>query len=626
VSERREWIGEPRHLTIELEPLDTEATARLAASYPSVDGHVRERIGEAAGGNPLFLLEMLRAVGDTPSDDIDIPPTLHALFASRMELLAVEDVEVLWRAAVVGERFSPDLLDSRSEPEIAPLIEHGWVQPTGDDGGLTFSHPVMREAAYRCAPKAFRAERHERVADLLGAEAFDDPDVSVAVGFHLERAHELRAELFAGDERLPALATRAAEHLTRAGRAAFAVRDLPAAVDRLRRAVALVGEDRPAAGPPLVALGRALAEAGRFAEAKGALGRAVRCARSMNDERLEARAAVEDALLLFATGDSYPATDVEALTARVIPILEAAGDYEGLARASYLASTLAWNQMHAAEAERANERAALYARLAGDHDWTIHQALRTYQWVLGPTPVDEALQRCLALLPEVERDPGAAATVHANITRLEAMRGRHHDARRSFERFSALRQRFGLHGELAIVAYETEWFIEMHAGDPASAVEALLRWRAQPHEMGGIVGSAVAGLLAIAACASGDDRLANRELATAERLGYEDDLLLKAWVARTRGILLARRGESERAVALARTAVRMVGSGDLLGEQGDAWMGLAEVLRISGRRREAEEAATEAFDRYQRKGIVVMAQRARTTLAELASKRERVSP
>jgi tetratricopeptide (TPR) repeat protein len=98
---------------------------------------------------------------------------------------------------------------------------------------------------------------------------------------------------------------------------------------------------------------------------------------------------------------------------------------------------------------------------------------------------------------------------------------------------------------------------------------------------------------------------------------------------RTAGIVLALRpddlvdllfhqlGEHAEAEGLARQAVSICEETDMLNVQGNVFADLAEVLSLAGRPKEATEALEQALARYERKGNLVMAQRAQMRLAEL---------
>jgi hypothetical protein len=82
-------------------------------------------------------------------------------------------------------------------------------------------------------------------------------------------------------------------------------------------------------------------------------------------------------------------------------------------------------------------------------------------------------------------------------------------------------------------------------------------------------------------------------------------------------LVQASRGEHVEAEQLAREAVAIGEQTDALNFQGDALCDLAEVLQSAGSPDEATATLAQAFDRYERKGNLVMADRTRTRLAEL---------
>jgi tetratricopeptide (TPR) repeat protein len=82
-----------------------------------------------------------------------------------------------------------------------------------------------------------------------------------------------------------------------------------------------------------------------------------------------------------------------------------------------------------------------------------------------------------------------------------------------------------------------------------------------------------------------------------------------------KAMVLADRGELAEAELLAREAVALAMGGDALDDQGEALSALAQVLVAAGRSEEAGALLHEAIDRYERKGNVVSARRARERLA-----------
>jgi tetratricopeptide (TPR) repeat protein len=82
--------------------------------------------------------------------------------------------------------------------------------------------------------------------------------------------------------------------------------------------------------------------------------------------------------------------------------------------------------------------------------------------------------------------------------------------------------------------------------------------------------------------------------------------------------VLARRGRQAEAEKLIRDAVAIAETTDMLDQQADVYLDLAEVLALGGRRREAAAAFGQALERYQRKGNLVSARAVEARLADLA--------
>ena len=96
VERRPGWPG-----TLRLEPLPAEQADALIGD--AVSDELRERIARAAGGNPLFISEMLAMAAE--DGDVDVPPTLKALLAARLDQLDEAERRVLERGSVEGEIF-----------------------------------------------------------------------------------------------------------------------------------------------------------------------------------------------------------------------------------------------------------------------------------------------------------------------------------------------------------------------------------------------------------------------------------------------------------------------------------------------------------------------------------------
>ncbi|MDX2167616.1 MAG: adenylate/guanylate cyclase domain-containing protein, partial [Deltaproteobacteria bacterium] len=245
--------GGPVSELVTLSGLDAAAAARLAAHVAGADAlpaAVAGRVLASSEGNPLFVGELVRMLvqdgtlardGDawTASADLaelEMPPTIHALLAARLDRLPVEQRTLLEHAAVIGRQFSraalahllPDAtdLDARLDAlRRSELIELD-VERFAGEPGLRFHHLLIRDAAYRRLLKETRAALHASVADWLQGHVGDAADADETIGWHLEQAHQHLRELGALDATGRAFGARAAQHLAAAGRRALARDDL----------------------------------------------------------------------------------------------------------------------------------------------------------------------------------------------------------------------------------------------------------------------------------------------------------------------------------------------------------------------------------------------------------------
>src|SRR5207248_1889573 len=91
-------------VVLRLEPLDDEDVEQLIPDEIAAD--LRERIARAAGGNPLFVAEML-AMAEAVSGDVTVPPTLQALLGARLDRL--EPDELLGHHLEQAARYKQEL-------------------------------------------------------------------------------------------------------------------------------------------------------------------------------------------------------------------------------------------------------------------------------------------------------------------------------------------------------------------------------------------------------------------------------------------------------------------------------------------------------------------------------------
>src|SRR5947208_7160947 len=284
---------------VTLTGLDAGAATRLAANVIGADelpAAIAGRVLATSEGNPLFVGELVRMpvhdgalkregdrwVAGVEVAALEMPPTIQALLAARIERLRPEERTVLERAAVVGRQFSRAAvahllpgevgnLDARLESlRRSELVEPdaGWFL---GEPALRFHHVLIRDAAYRRLLKNTRAELHGRFAEGVegpggGAGAHDE-----TIGWHLEQAHRHLRELGPIDARGRALGERAARYLAAAGRRALARDDLPLAASLLGRALERLDAADPARADLALDWCEALLAAGDVGPGQGAI-------------------------------------------------------------------------------------------------------------------------------------------------------------------------------------------------------------------------------------------------------------------------------------------------------------------------------------------------------------------
>ena len=593
------WPG-----TLRLEPLSDDEADQLIRE--EVTGELHERIAHAAGGNPLFISEMLAMARE--QEDVEVPPTLKALLAVRLDQLDEPERRVLERGSIEGELFHRGGVQALApeEPQVTArltaLVRRELVRPdraqlAGDDG-FRFRHLLIRDAAYDSLPKSVRAELHERFADWLVSHT-ELVELDEIVGYHLEQAVGYRREL---GKPVEELAERAAERLAASGRRALWREDRRAARALFERALELT---RPFRLDVLLEVDLAatlfIEDSRRAAEIVEA---AAERAAAEGDATGEAFARAMAGYHRFNLTECTP-DELETLLLRALPLLEREADHAALV---YVWEVFALSVTNArqqwADSARASRRALEHARLAGQQRtglFWIELALG-----LGPTPAAEALAQLDELLP-------ATPWPFSLFTRawLLAMLDRFDEAvplaRDSNERLRELDGR--RIGEIRLAE------IARMAGDRQAAaghLQTLCAWL-EEREQYGLLGTYVC-LLGRELCALGRFDEAEALARRGRELAADDNIDSGLW-RQVQARVLAHRGEHSEAERLAREAVARVEESDNLPWQGDAWCELAEVLEAAGRRDAAIDAWREALDRYERKGIIPLARRVRERLA-----------
>jgi predicted ATPase len=312
--------------------------------------------------------QALATEGDRLGADRPLPATVQALLAARLDRLGPGERAVLERAAVIGRDFTTDHVTTLLDPEAVPtaarhlvsLQRRGFVRGTVA-GDLRFRHALVQEATYRATPKTLRATLHERFADAL--DRADDAS-DVLVGYHLERAYHLRAELGPLDRAARRLAEDAGRRLGAAGIRAWQREDTPAATSLLGRATVLLPESDHARLELLCELGTAFKWELDGARAEATLELAAERASRAGERGLELRAHLERAWPRFLRG-AITADEMTALAEESIRVYEARDDDRGLSRAWHVAAAVGLVRHRFESCADAAERALAYYEPTG---------------------------------------------------------------------------------------------------------------------------------------------------------------------------------------------------------------------------------------------------------------------
>ena len=172
------------HTTIPLEALSPVDSASIASYLLSGQGDLSsvERLVEIAEGNPLFIEELAASLVDRgPSDEL--PTTVRAAIASRIDALPAQSRATVLAASVVGKHFWPGVLRSFGDLEgvdealgaleSRDLIRREPSSQVQGEAEFSYKHILIREVAYATLARVDRKQRHAAVARYIEDVAGD---------------------------------------------------------------------------------------------------------------------------------------------------------------------------------------------------------------------------------------------------------------------------------------------------------------------------------------------------------------------------------------------------------------------------------------------------------------------
>jgi class 3 adenylate cyclase/tetratricopeptide (TPR) repeat protein len=612
LEERQSWLTASNTTGVALQPLtDEEADVLLdeiAQEWP-LDPSARERIKEAAEGNPLYVEQMVAMLAEGEPTDV-IPPSIHALLAARLDRLPSEERAVLERAAVAGKEFvrtavlrlSDEVDRDEVDALLLRLVRKDMLTPRpGREDAYRFRHVLIRDAAYAGIAKEVRAQLHERFADWAArTHAGRAGELDEIVGYHFEQAYRYREQLGPLDKHARSLAGRASLLLGAAGRRAFARDDAPAAVNLLDRAVALATEGTPALLDLRRELSLALWSLGEVSRAEALLNGVIEAADAAGDRHRQWHAVLERSALRTIVESDEPHDDPIEIAEEAIQIFAQLDDELGLARSWHVLATEHRRKGQLGESARASELALDHARQAGDRRAEARSvdALCT-ALLYGPAEATAAIMRCQEMLEHAADTPQMEANVLASLGGLYAMREQFDDARAAALRAEQIYLELGL--KLAFAGLtQVAGPIELLAGDPVAAAHVIRRGYDVLHEIG-VTGDSDA-LLAEALYQQGAHDQAGHVVRGCGTSVSDSDVTPRTIMLGVEAKLAARAGDG--GVENARKAVQLAAATDAINLHADALVNLAETLRLLGREDEWAEPMQHAADLYERKGNI----------------------
>ena len=683
VGELRRPLGE-RYEEVSVGPLDPAALhdvvrAHLDVTLPSP---LLTEVHQASGGNPLYALEIVRALQRTrmlvpAGQPLPLPDSLGELVRERLVALP-EDSRSWLVAAAASAQPSVTLIEKATgvsrERGLRPALEARVIELDGDL--VRFTHPLLAAAAYETADPILQARVHARLAELVDdpeararhlAAAADDPDEAVASAI----ADGAARALARGAPRAGALLFERAAALTPAG-------DHESA--RRRRVEAAYAHHAAGDTERARALLEGALERARSAHERAGLLVALARVRSYDDDIRGANELYRQAIGEADAGSLVEAYALEGLggtlfrlrerLAEAIDVSAAAATSASRLKATQLeAETLATKSVCEAALGRSDalgtaEAALAFAGSCGDRPILRQPRFAASVVRFWHGDLTGAAERFRAMVGDASElgDESSMPYVHVMLAQVEIACGRPADALREADEARLVAE---LAGQRTLLGYAlavgavaqahlgrderasesaeralalarqtsgvpawifATWAIghlELVRGDPAAAV-ATLRPLVDHHLREGISEPGALPFMPDLV----EALLASGELEDAAALldGYVEAAARLdrgraiAVGCRLRGLALAPRGDLDGALEELERSVEALAADEDVFERARSSLALGTTLRRAKRRREARATLEEALGAFEASGAALWAERARSELKRISGR------
>ena len=391
LERRPTWgAGQRSFTSIYVEPLPEQAMqALLEGLVPGLPNSLRDQILSRAEGVPLYAVETVRMLLDRgllvqegqayrmagTIEALEVPETLHALIAARLDGLSAEERKLLEDASVLGKTFTRDAIAAISGvdgEELGPILQSlvrkevlglQADRRSPEHGQYGFLQDLVRHVAYGTLSRRERRARHLAAAEYL-SEAFagEQDEVIEVIASHYLDAYQALPDADDAAE----IKQRAVEVLSRAGERAASLAAAAEARRYFEQACELADESSQRAA----LLRRAGEMAGNAAEpdaARALIEESIALYESEGDAHSAARAV---GLLGFVVAFTGHREEAVAQMERAFDVISRDPPSEELA---VLAGRLALNHWFLGNLELSAERADLALDIA--EEWMYPEAL-----------------------------------------------------------------------------------------------------------------------------------------------------------------------------------------------------------------------------------------------------------
>ncbi len=215
---QHDWGGKTYYTQLRLDALSPESAGDLLDALLGNDltlGELKEILIARTEGNPFFLEESVRSLVETGAlaggrgayaltaavPRIEMPATVQAILAARVDRLPADEKRILQSAAVIGRdvpfpllQAIADLAEDDLQPGLAHLQGAEFLHETGflPDLEYTFKHALTHEVAYGGLLQERRRSLHARIVEAM------ETMYAGRLAEHLERLghHAFRGELW----------------------------------------------------------------------------------------------------------------------------------------------------------------------------------------------------------------------------------------------------------------------------------------------------------------------------------------------------------------------------------------------------------------------------------------------